>query len=761
MTLFVYELRKIFRQRSLLGIFAVCILLNLIFINAAEQNEHSYTPQMYMAMQSDLASLSEEEAYEKLSEARNDLEERIYWGDALTETDMEGLYPYTGNEWSELELLEDESKEREKVLGYRDYLQGIQQDADDMLGVSIFRQASGFSMKNIQKTAEDFSGMEMVSPEYDVSRGVTMATGFLPTDFLAVFLLFAVCIFLVLTEKQKGLLALICHTANGRRETVLAKMGVLAASTVIIFGAMYVGNFISAGRLYGFGDLNRAVQSVGDYQSSILPISVGQYFALFAGMKILVYLLIGMILFLICMWFKQLTGLFLSAMAVLGGSIALYYFVPENGSVFTFKYLNLFYFLRTDKLLMSYKNISLFGKPAGIFVSAAVLSVILIIVLILCNIYVMNGTHVLWNGDNIRLLRIRKQGRFPAGYSLRGFEYLKIMKKTGALLVLSAFFVIQLVRIYNYSFFQDPEEIYYHTYMEYLAGEITEQTDAYVEEENSRYEELLSADVSRLLNEELSRYQQDLMPYHAWQKVNMEYERVAAYNETSEEEVFLVYDGGYKQLMGENTVMDMLAVCFMGILFCVCFSSVFSGDSSVGMDFMIRTTKKGREDTVRAKKRVTFVWAFVVFAVVYGMDFIKIYWKIGLTAPDAPLQSLRMFGSVSAHMTIWQYLLLMYLIRFLGMIVMLHVIWILSKWCRDTLRTMLVYAILFVIPAVQGMIGITSIENITILPLLTGNRLLNALLIDGSAGYAVIYLLIGLALIVGIAEWLRAQRTYK
>lgn len=755
MRLFVYEFRKIFRQKSLLGIFAVSILLNLVFLNVSERDKNWYTPGMYMDLQEDLALLSDQEAYEKLLKSEQVLENKLYWQEEESDAADRELCPYTGDEWTELELIKDELDEREKVLDYADYLQGIREDADNMLEVSIFQQSSGFSGKNVRKTAEDFVKMETVTPHFDVSRGVTMAVGFLPTDFLAVFLLFAVCVFLILNEKQQGSFALICNTAKGRRETLLAKLSVLAVSVCVIFGVMYAGNFVSAGCLYGFGDPGRALQSVGDYQSSILPITVGQYFLLFAGMKMLQYLLIGMILFLICMWFRQFVGIFLAVLGILGGSIALYYFVPENGTGFTLKYLNLFYFLRTDCLLTRYKNINLFGQPVGILAAAVIVSVILIVVLIPLNIHAINGSHILWNGKGSGLPGRKQRVKLPGGCTLSGFEYLKIMRKTGGVLVLLAFVVIQCLRVRDYSFFQDADEVYYRTYMEYLAGPVTEQTHAYMKEENARYESLLSRDTSQLTEEEQNQLRQDLLPYAAWMKVNEEYERILTLNETGDRELFLVYDGGYRELLGDNTVMDMTAVCLLGILLGLCFAPTFSGDSSVGMDLLIKTTARGRRDTLRAKQGMTFVWAAVFFFLVYGADFLKVFLKAGLTAPDSPVQSLRILGNVGIHMTVWQYLLCMYLIRFFGMIVMLHVIWILSRWCQDTFRAMLIHGILFVMPAALGMIGITMIENMTLLPLLTGNVLLNALLAEGNISYFVIYFAIGIVLTAGIELILR------
>lgn len=308
------------------------------------------------------------------------------------------------------------------------------------------------------------------------------------------------------------------------------------------------------------------------------------------------------------------------------------------------------------------------------------------------------------------------------------FEYLKIIKKTGVILILAIAVIIQCIRIDCYTFVQDADESYYRTYMEYLSGPVTKLKDEYVQEEESRYLQLLERGEYSLPGDDFMEWQQEMLPYRGWLQAKQEYERITTYNVNAADELYLVYDGGYKELMGENGKMDLLAICMMGILLCLCVSSVFSGDSSIGMDLLIHTTARGRRETKCAKQKVTFLTVVIIFILVYGGDFFKVFYKVGLKAWTAPLYSLRLYNTIQADIKIWQYILLMYLIKFIGAMVMLCVLWILSQKTKNTFYTMIFGMLLFVMPALLQLTGVSAIEKITLTPLLRGNVLLNAIL---------------------------------
>ena len=253
-------------------------------------------------------------------------------------------------------------------------------------------------------------------------------------------------------------------------------------------------------------------------------------------------------------------------------------------------------------------------------------------------------------------------------------------------------------------------ESYYKIYMDYLSGPVTEKTTAYVEEENARYaglyEELAGTeDIVRQ-----SEIGQELLPAEGWGQAVTEYERILEAGDADGAKLSLVYPGGYYKLMGQDGQRDMVCASLLGVLFCICLAAVFAGDAGCGMDRLIFTTAGGRRDTLRAKKQVSFVTAFLIFVLVYGGDFLMILLKIGMKEWQAPLRSLADFSLCPPDVRLWQYMALLYLVKFAGMWACLCVMRVISFLCRDTFRTVLVSAIVFVLPALVGLLGIDAVN---------------------------------------------------
>lgn len=771
MRLFFYECKKVFTQKSFLAILLLCAGLNLFFMNyTVNGSSVSYKPQEYRQMEKELQKMPAHKAYEQLKNSYENLEEFIFRIDEPSENELRKTCRFTGDLWKERDLLQVGMKELETVLEYESYLKKIQEDAQNMLGISIFQKNSGYSSRNLEKTAQDFQKMEGRKLSFDISEGVTCATGFLATDLLGILLLFAVCLFLILNEKQNGQLALIMHTARGRKETGAAKIGVLAVASLLIPGILYGENFIFAGFTYGFGDLNRAVQSITAYQSCILPISIGEYFLLFAAVKLLFYFAAGSMFFCICLFCRNILEIFSISLGIWSLEALACYWIPSNSSFSALKYMNLFYFLQTDKLLMRYQNVNLFSYPAGILPAAGSCILLLLLCGICFIIFQMSRNRVLMEESSNRLNRRLKKDQKKSIWgnrsfrtffrlrSLTGFEYLKIVKRSGSLILLILFSALQLYRIQDYSYFQIPEQIYYRTYMNYLSGPITEKTRTYIDEENERYRSIFEQ-----INDDADKnaFREELFPYTAWEKVTEEYERVTALQETSERELCLVYGDGYGQLSGNDPDMDMTSAFLVSALLILLVSGTFSCDNIHKMNQVISTTNLGRRDTLRAKKRIAYFLAIISFLLVYGADFLKIWMEIGMSHFTAPVQSLLYLSDCTFSISLFQYLILLYLVRFLGICVVLYGILAISSLCTSTIRSMLVSAILFLIPPALGLLHINAVEKVTILPLLIGNEWLNRLLSGDWDGYGAGVFILGVLICTGSEIYMRKRYAKK
>ncbi len=735
MDLFGFECRKIFLQKGFAVIVFLSAVLNLFLLNYSTNDSGlSYKPQEYRRMMEDMRTLSMEEATRYLTEYNERLrEDDVY---LLSEQDIRNLCLYTGDLWNERDLLQAGLEELENAAGYDTYLKEIQEDASRMLEVSIFRKNSGYSTRNLVKTAKDYQKMEDMTLRFDISQGIIQAAGFPATDLLGLLLLFTSCVFLILNEKQNGQLAFVMCTARGRREMGMTKIGVLIPASSLAAGVLYAENFIYMGIVYGFGDLSRPVQSVPAYHSCILKISVMEYFLLFFLVKVLVYFVISLLAFWICIHFRQLLKIFGSFLGMAGLELAAWKIIPVN-SIFSFlKYLNLYYFLQTDRLLAVYQNVNLFSWPVGSMIAAGVCLTVLTAACIGGVLYEMNGNRILMERRQVQ----KPSGKpvrfvwFTGNRSLTGFEYLKLVKKSGGLLLLFLFLLLQICRVQNYTWLRLPEQVYYRTYMNYLAGPLDGEIAAYVEKENERY---------RYLGEKMAEFQtqsgssieemevkEKMAPYTAWEKVDQEYKQLLSRQKESGQTLFLVYGDGYRLLTGEGQGADMtdMEAFLVSLLLVLLTAGTFSCDSGPGMNRVIGAASLGRRDTLHAKKKVVYFLGLISFLLVYGADFLKVYMEVGINQFTAPVQSLFFLSGCKISINLAQYLLLLYLIRLLGVYVILHGILIISLISESTIRSMLISSFLFLLPPILGLLEIASAEKVTFLSLLTGGEILKVCL---------------------------------
>lgn len=758
MDLFGFECRKIFLQKGFAVIVFLSAVLNLFLLNYSTNDSGlSYKPQEYRRMMEDMRTLSMEEATRYLTEYNERLrEDDVY---LLSEQDIRNLCLYTGDLWNERDLLQAGLEELENAAGYDTYLKEIQDDASRMLEVSIFRKNSGYSTRNLVKTAKDYQKMEDMTLRFDISQGIIQAAGFPATDLLGLLLLFTSCVFLILNEKQNGQLAFVMCTARGRREMGMTKIGVLIPASSLAAGVLYAENFIYMGIVYGFGDLSRPVQSVPAYHSCILKISVMEYFLLFFLVKVLVYFVISLLAFWICIHFRQLLKIFGSFLGMAGLELAAWKIIPVN-SIFSFlKYLNLYYFLQTDRLLAVYQNVNLFSWPVGSMIAAGVCLTVLTAACIGGVLYEMNGNRILMERRQVQ----KPSGKpvrfvwFTGNRSLTGFEYLKLVKKSGGLLLLFLFLLLQICRVQNYTWLRLPEQVYYRTYMNYLAGPLDGEIAAYVEKENERY---------RYLGEKMAEFQtqsgssieemevkEKMAPYTAWEKVDQEYKQLLSRQKESGQTLFLVYGDGYRLLTGEGQGADMtdMEAFLVSLLLVLLTAGTFSCDSGPGMNRVIGAASLGRRDTLHAKKKVVYFLGLISFLLVYGADFLKVYMEVGINQFTAPVQSLFFLSGCKISINLAQYLLLLYLIRLLGVYVILHGILIISLISESTIRSMLISSFLFLLPPILGLLEIASAEKVTFLSLLTGGEILKVCL-SGNIDLSTVVIFVMTVLVIISSE---------
>ena len=244
MRLYINECIKAFCRRSTIGIFLALTLLNgvLLWVNESSKKDQLYTAAQYRAVYDSIEGLNAGEAFEKLSAKQKELRamEMISFGDDVSylynendSVDAETLLEkykskvyleYSDNIVTEQQLISDVLKEVQACAEYDSYLNGIDEQARKMTGISLFADPDSFSNKNIAKTPGDFAHLKGSTLTPAPSKGIDMATDFLPTDIAAFLMIMTVVVTIVTREKELGQTVLSRTTYNGRMPLGIAKL---------------------------------------------------------------------------------------------------------------------------------------------------------------------------------------------------------------------------------------------------------------------------------------------------------------------------------------------------------------------------------------------------------------------------------------------------------------------------------------------------------------------------------------------------------
>ena len=219
------------------------------------------------------------------------------------------------------------------------------------------------------------------------------------------------------------------------------------------------------------------------------------------------------------------------------------------------------------------------------------------------------------------------------------YEMLRIGRKSRILVVFTAVAVLQILRMQMYSYENEPDKVYFRTYMQYISGLSYTDQQKYVENENQRYDRILNENVTE---ENRVQHGNNLLPYNAWQKVIGEYERISMLRESGAD-VQLTYSDGYEQLMGADSKLYVASYVVLVILLILAFSGIYAIDYEENMNDLISVTYYGRRKIMYERTKYSVVTGIICFVMTYLPEFIMVQTKIGLSGYQTAA------GSLSFH----------------------------------------------------------------------------------------------------------------
>lgn len=716
MRIFSTELKKLFRGRMFLLICAVSLVLNayLMFRTA---NSSESTPAEYKAIYSELEGLSDTEKLEWLEARCNEFSGEHHY-------DWEALY----------ELREECSQ----VVGYDEYLDSIDEQAKSMSSISIFAKPDTFNYRSIMKTPPAYEHMRGTKPVFGVSKGIILATENNFTDILIGFIVLFAVISLMISDREQGLSGLLFPLKRGRAYLLMTKAGVLALTIFITILLMYGENLIIGSYIYGLGELSRPIQSLGGFIGCNLKISVLGYLVLYMLFKFIAVFTIGAVLSLIAVNTKNTVSFYGISALILAVEGLTYALIHPLSKYSIFRYINLISFTRVNDIFCNFKNINFWGYPIPLIpTSIGAIFLIAGACTMLSAVLYSAKRNLEYRKIGIKLGFIRSEKIHSQLYYTL---YKSLILQKG--IVFIALF-IAVSGFINTSFVKkyDPADVYYQYYCNQQEGEITQETLGFIDSEKARFAEI-NARIDELsqqgFSSELNQLYRDAAPEMGFIPFA---ERVSQIKDVNGAEIF--YDTGYKRVLGMHGYDDDMKYALACVLLCIFLvSPLIANDNRHKMSFVINATASGKGSYIRRNILTASMYGILsalLWIIPYMITVSRYYGMDGLSAS---LRSINDFIDFPLNITVWQYLLIVFVLRtaftVLSALVMLGI----SSQCRTAPSAVLVNFAVFVLPIIIYMLGAKFMVNIGFSPLLSVTAMLN----DFSAVQLAVPLLAGGAL---------------
>ena len=540
-------------------------------------------------------------------------------------------------------------------------------------------------------------------------------------------------------EKQAGALPLLRVSKRGRGETAAAKITVMLCLTVL-FTLLFVGtSFAVFGMRVGYSSPENALQALPSFTYSPYRITVGQYFTVTVLVKLLAFSVFSMLMLALSNLTRHPVLNYLGGLGLFGVNLLLSKLDASHAAA----HLNLVTAAAVNSIFTRYRAANLFGACAGYVPVMLVLFALLIlggaVGAVLGHVRGGEAVRIGWLDSIVsavltvfakargRILRLRLgKARRERTYSLSLFwtEVFKTLVSSRMLLLLLILLLAKgLTSARLYEAKPSYSDAVYKEYMTALEGPLTPEKSAWIAGERARLNDLLAKKEimqEKYLREEISlpEYREYLSEYSSAEARSDLFRTIEAHEAylSARDTGWFLYDTGWRRLFSGDA--DLFLYTAVLLLLTGSFAGEFVSRSSAGgFAQILRATKRGREETFRAKLFSSGVLLSCV------TDFVFLSQNYSLPSPSAPLGSMELFGAYAGGMSLARYAALFTALRVLGSLMMAMLVCALSELLSRYLPVLGSAVALTLLPALFAAFGWRAAERVSFLSLLAGTPL--------------------------------------
>ena len=250
-------------------------------------------------------------------------------------------------------------------LNYAEYLNSIEEKAEEAAILNRISHDDGYAVRNAEITRKVYSKLSGTKPEVEDTMGVLNITDNEITDYLLMVMLFVTAVNLVFREKDGNQFELLRTTQNGRRKLMRSK--VFAMSVFVLLGivSLYGINAAISRCFYAPIDYGSPLQSVPAYRYSPFALTIGSFLVCYFGIKTVSCILLGLLFMWICAVCGNIVFVFSASAAAVFAEILCYTKISGTHFLVFLKYINIQYGVRTGGMFSDYVNLRVWGYPVN------------------------------------------------------------------------------------------------------------------------------------------------------------------------------------------------------------------------------------------------------------------------------------------------------------------------------------------------------------------------------------------------------------
>lgn len=614
-------------------------------------------------------------------------------------------------------------KQLQYIISYPEFINSMEKKAESMQSISVFNKDNTFAYRNIIKTISDFKDLKGIPLSLGQEEGVLAVSTFKLTDYFLIALIILSCVFLFSEERESGMLNLVRSTKEGRLALAFSKIVTLISVTLVCGILFYSVNFWVAEKMFGFGDPGRLIQSMGSFRDAQTPMTLYEYFTCFFVLKLLSLILFAIISSLFFITISNTKITYVCIGIVLTFSFLFYQFIYPSSYINVLKYLNIFAFLDSYNLIASYTNINIFGFPVSRGVTAITTMIIAGVICLILYLFSFTKNINQYIYLDLSYFRKNKKVNLKKGSAnLLIQEIYKNLFSNKVLILILVAFTIGFSNLNLKEMYFDSKQILYHYYAMELEGEITDEKNTWIKNEQQRFDNIpnqakklavqmknheISKDTYELESMKLSEFAQQIIGF---QPAKKQYEYLVKLEEEKGIQGHFISTISSDYLFN-NSGRDLLTGLIYSVLLILSLGNIFCCEYNKGMINVIRSTRNGRGRLFFFKSMIAYATSFLLMVILYLPFYITLIYRYKFTDWRAPIQSIQQYGGFNTNLSVTQFIIVVLVLQLLTAFVMTSIMNLLSQILKKQTLTILCGFIVLTVPFIFTFISKAIIQK--------------------------------------------------